>query len=567
MQHGSQRNSSYQGPRSRRGTQKKRQNHRKVIQIGAGILAGVIILGAAVVLVFSGTKKQTDETQTVESTLDELLPDVPMTINGISVEGMELEEAVSAVTAQYSWKLSVSNADQTEELSNLIEERARTYLSGLCDQTKGGEYTVDLLDVKDLASQAVEDLAAKWDTKPVNSTLDHFDNQTGKFVFTKGTAGKAVDQDALVSAIVQAVQSDDLDQTITATMTETAPEDDATVQSQYKVLATFTTNTTANAKRNTNVKLAAQALNGTIVASGHEFSFNKAVGQRTAEKGYQSAAAYNSGEVVQEIGGGVCQISSTLYRVAFQAAMEISYRRSHTFEPNYVTPGQDATISWDMPDFRFINTSKGAIGIRASYADQKATVSIYGIPVLEDGVTWDLYSEKVEDTAIPDPIYIEDATLAPGTQKVKSSGSAGSTWVTYKVVYKDGKEVERVKDHEKTYKGHAPVILRNSGTTQLKPNETTTATTAATTGAVDGLDDDAAKSTTQQTHAQTQAQTKEPTTAASTTAHTQAAEKAETTPQETTVAATQKETTTVQEQTVPAAPAESETVPENVQED
>lgn len=77
--------------------------------------------------------------------------------------------------------------------------------------------------------------------------------------------------------------------------------------------------------------------------------------------------------------------------------MEVTFRRSHTFEPNYVTPGQDAAISWEQPDFRFVNTSDKPIGILASYADRKATVSIFGVPVLEDGVVWDLASEKVEE--------------------------------------------------------------------------------------------------------------------------------------------------------------------------
>ena len=163
-------------------------------------------------------------------------------------------------------------------------------------------------------------------------------------------------------------------------------------------------------------------MNGTIVQPGEEFSFNKVVGQRTAEKGYQAAAAYSSGEVVQEIGGGVCQISSTMYRVVFKAGMEITYRRSHTFEPNYVTPGQDAAISWEQPDFKFYtNRSKGPICIRASYADQKATVSIYGIPVLEDGITWDLYSEKTGEVDPPEPTYIERSD--PGARHRKGAKS------------------------------------------------------------------------------------------------------------------------------------------------
>ena len=214
------------------------------------------------------------------------------------------------------------------------------------------------------------------------------------------------------------------------------------------------------------------------------------VGQRTEEKGYQAAAAYSSGEVVQEIGGGVCQISSTLYRVVFQSGMEITYRRSHTFEPNYVTPGQDAAISWEQPDFKFINRSEGPICIRASYADQKATVSIYGIPVLEEGITWDLYSEKTGEVDPPEPTYVEDQTLDPGTEKIEKAGTNGTTWVTYKVVYKDGKEIERVKDHEKTYKGHAAVIRRNTSDKKLSPEETESASETTVAQTVDGMPDD-----------------------------------------------------------------------------
>lgn len=242
---------------------------------------------------------------------------------------------------------------------------------------------------------------------------------------------------------------------------------------QYKTIAAFTTETTSNQKRNTNVRLAAEALNGTIVQPGEEFSFNQAVGQRTAEKGYQEAAAYSSGAVVQEIGGGVCQISSTLYRAAFNAGMEITFRRSHTFEPNYVTPGQDAAISWEQPDFRFVNTSSAPIGIRASYADRKATVSIYGLPVLEEGVSWDLYSEKVEELPPPEPEYAEDPSLEPGTEKVVKAAVPGSRWDTYKVISKDGEERERILDHSKTYKGHAAVIHRNTASSETSKAEQT----------------------------------------------------------------------------------------------
>ena len=274
---------------------------------------------------------------------------------------------------------------------------------------------------------------------------------------------------------------------IQATGNAVAPEiTAASAKEKYKTISTFTTTTTSNKNRNTNIKLAAEAINGTVIKPGAEFSFNGTVGQRTEAKGYKGAAAYNNGEVVQEIGGGVCQVSTTLYNAVFRAGLEITYRRSHTFEPNYVTPGQDATVSWDQPDFKFRNNSSTAIGLKASYADQKVTISVYGIPILEDGVKWDLESKKVEELDPPAPTYEEDQTLQPGVEVTKSAGTKGSRWETYKVVYKDGVEVSRERDHKTTYKGHAPVIRRNTTGVVLNPEETTTSTeTQAPT--IDGM--------------------------------------------------------------------------------
>ena len=303
-------------------------------------------------------------------------------------------------------------------------------------------------------------------------------------MFREGCAGSRIDRDQLANDILAAIHENRMDAVVEVQSHKEAPSISCDeVKASYKTLVTFTTETTDNDKRNTNVRLAAEALNGTIVQPGEEFSFNSVVGQRTAEKGYQEAAAYNSGAVVQELGGGVCQISSTLYRVVFQSGMEVTFRRSHTFEPNYVTPGQDAAISWEQPDFRFVNTSDKPIGILASYADRKATVSIFGVPVLEDGVVWDLASEKVEEIDPPEPEYVEDPTLAPGTENTIKAATKGSRWDTYKVVYKDGQEVERTLDHSKTYLGHSAVIHRNtssaSGTTTS--GTTTSDTTASST--------------------------------------------------------------------------------------
>lgn len=482
------------GTRNVRWRKKRSQWYKnRAVLIGASAVLAVGVLAAAVRVVTHsvGSRSANAAGAPLKETMAEL-PAEATTVNGISLDGLDFEQAVKKITAAYPWKLQVKCGDKTYEISNLVEARTRQLLEGICLNKKGGTYTFDFTemneDMKALIADALKEIAEKTDVAVENNSLDHFDDQTGQFVFSDGTPGKKLNQEELQKAVQEAMQAGEYEKMLTGTVETVYPDGQEATKKQYKTLASFTTETTANPKRNTNVKLAAQALNGTIVRPGQEFSFNKTIGERTAERGYQEAAAYNSGEVVQEIGGGVCQISSTLYRVAFRAGMEITYRRSHTFEPNYVTPGQDATISWDVPDFRFVNTSKRALGIRASYSDRKATVSIYGVSPLEEGVSWDLYSEKTKDFDLPEPQYVEDPTLAPGTQKTVSAGTQGSTWVTYKIVYKDGKEVERIKDHEKTYKGHTPVIHRNTGTKKVTTGETK-AVTKPTAAAVDGMPD------------------------------------------------------------------------------
>ena len=485
--------SSYHGPRGRRDKDhiSKRLHFdydrpkRKPIKGGwipfAAAGAVVVLLGISAVVLHSRSVSEPEgAAKATASQASETSP-VLLTVNGISLEGLSKDEAVSRISKSLSWNMTAAYEDDSKELPNWLTSKEEETVSGDLTLT-AAELPTDAL--KNSISQELEELAKEWDVPSKISTLDHYDNQKGQFVFREGCAGSRIDRDQLANDILAAIHENRMDAVVEVQSHKEAPSISCDeVKASYKTLVTFTTETTDNDKRNTNVRLAAEALNGTIVQPGEEFSFNSVVGQRTAEKGYQEAAAYNSGAVVQELGGGVCQISSTLYRVVFQSGMEVTFRRSHTFEPNYVTPGQDAAISWEQPDFRFVNTSDNPIGILASYADRKATVSIFGVPVLEDGVVWDLASEKVEEIDPPEPEYVEDPTLAPGTENTIKAATKGSRWDTYKVVYKDGQEVERTLDHSKTYLGHSAVIHRNtssaSGTTTS--GTTTSDTTASST--------------------------------------------------------------------------------------
>lgn len=480
---------SYSTRRSSGYHRKKGPNY-KIIAI-AGVVLIVFITGISLALKGKGSNTDIAGTETVIESESETEMQKEVQVDGISITGMSKSEAKAAILKEFPWSMTVEYDSDQYKVTDLMAEKVDALLDEIYKDGSDPQesYTLDTSGLDEKVKAEAAACGAKWDKKAKNGSIDKFDAASGKFVFAGEENGFAIDQDKLAADISQALKDKKFDAKITATGSDVAPEiSAASAKEKYKTISSFTTNTTANQNRNTNVRLAAEAINGTVIKPGQEFSFNGTVGQRTEAKGYKGAAAYNNGEVVQEIGGGVCQVSTTLYNAVFKAGLKISSRRSHTFEPSYVTPGRDATVSWDQPDFKFINNSSTAIGLRASYADQKVTVSVYGIPILEDGITWDLDSKKVEDLGTPNPTYEEDQTLRPGEEVIKSKGSAGSRWETYKVVYKNGKEISRELDHKTTYKGHTPVVRRNSTGVVLNPSETTTqATTVPST--VDGMPD------------------------------------------------------------------------------
>lgn len=451
--------SSYRSPRRRR-----RDPNYGVIAI-VGVILMIVIVSVVYGMQSSGRHKpiqQETETETVTEVPETEL-EKEVSVDGISITGMSREEARQTLIDHYPWAMKAQYQDDTYEITNLMTVK----IDGLLDEIYSSEpkniYTLDASGLDTAVDQEIESMKARWNKAAKNGSISSYDASSDSFTFAGEQTGIAINEEQLKSDIQSALSAKQFDKVITVSASEVQPEySTAAAKQKYKTIGTYTTNTTSNSKRNTNIRLAAAALNGTIVGPGQEVSFNDTVGQRTEAKGYQGAAAYNNGEVVQEIGGGVCQVSTTLYNAALKAGMKISMRRSHTFEPSYVTPGMDATVSWGGPDFRFINTSSSAIGIKASYSNQTVTVSIYGVPVLEDGVTYSLEATKTETFDLPEPQYEEDQTLQPGQEVVKSKGTQGSRWQVKLVVKKDGQVISSEVDHTATYKGHNPVIRRNT---------------------------------------------------------------------------------------------------------
>lgn len=203
------------------------------------------------------------------------------------------------------------------------------------------------------------------------------------------------------------------------------------------VLGTYTTLYDAsNENRDNNVNLASEKINGTIIYPGETFSYNQIVGKRTIEAGYKEAGAYAGGKVVQEIGGGICQLSSTLYNAVLYANLEVVERYNHYFETSYVDPGRDATVSWGSLDFQFKNNRDYAIKIEAKARNGVCEITIKGIK--QDNDYEVVIQPQVTSIIKKTERYENDSSLEEGVTEVEQEGHDGCTSETHKILMQNG---------------------------------------------------------------------------------------------------------------------------------
>ena len=213
---------------------------------------------------------------------------------------------------------------------------------------------------------------------------------------------------------------------------------------------------------------------------GETFSYNKTLGKRTAETGYKDAAGYAGGKVVQMIGGGICQISSTLYDAVVYANLEIVERHNHAFLTSYLGAGKDATVVYGNLDFRFKNTRNYPVKIESYMQSGIVTVNIYGIKEENE------YEIEISTTILSyipyEVIYENDSSLASGTEKVTQGGQKGCKSITYKILKQNGNEISRSVLSTDTYSAMNKYITRGTKKTgQTQPSVPTVAPSEPTT--------------------------------------------------------------------------------------
>ena len=212
--------------------------------------------------------------------------------------------------------------------------------------------------------------------------------------------------------------------------------------------------------RSTNLEIACKKIDEKIVLPGETFSYNKTLGARTTKAGYKTAKVYENGAVVDGIGGGICQISSTLYNAVLKANMQIVERRNHQFITSYVPEGRDATVAYGVTDFKFKNTRKYAIKIKATASNGVATMSIYGI---KENPEYNITFETKTISTIPvTEKYIEDNTIAEGTEEIKQKGANGCVTETYIIKSLNGQVVSKDLLSKDTYSAMQRIILKGT---------------------------------------------------------------------------------------------------------
>jgi vancomycin resistance protein YoaR len=243
------------------------------------------------------------------------------------------------------------------------------------------------------------------------------------------------------------------------------------------LVGSYETSFTGTANRIHNVQLVAKLLDNELIAPGATFSFNKTTGERSAERGFLIAPQIENGELVDALGGGVCQVSTTVFNAAFEAGLDITDRTNHALYISHYPLGRDATVSWPSPDLKFRNDTGHWLLLRTFSSTSTLLVGLYGTPQHRKVVS---ETAPLEITGKPPVKKVPDPTLLVGKKIVEDPGQPSSTTHVIRRVYSaDGKLM-----YENTWYSNyraSPKVVRVGTKKKKKPKTTTTETTGTKT--------------------------------------------------------------------------------------
>ena len=438
----------------------------------AKLLIVLAILVVAIGAVFAGVYFK------VKGDVEALGDDVVysgITVEGIDVAGMTEEEVKASLDAKFAEHqagkvvftrgetqtestlgeigLKMANADEAiaeaisygKEGSYFARNRA---IKALAEEPVNIDVTFDLDEAA--AETMMTTLAEELKSEAKDASIKR---EGGQFVITDGTEGVKVDVPASVTLLADYFNEAweyTGDETFEVVAAVAQPEVTREMLSKIQnKLGSFTTSFTAGNNRAKNISVAAGNINGTVLMPGEEMSASTSMGARTAANGYREAGAYLNGEVVDSLGGGVCQVSTTLYGAVLRAELEVTERHGHSMIVNYVKAAEDAAISDGYKDLKFKNNTNAPIYIEGYTSGGSITFNIYGEEYRASDRKVEYVSKTLSSTPATNKFEV-NAGAALGVSK-KSSGHDGKKAELWKVVYENGKEVSRTKVNSTSY--------------------------------------------------------------------------------------------------------------------
>ncbi len=331
------------------------------------------------------------------------------------------------------------------------------------------EYDLTFEYDEDKLAVLVEEKALAHDQEAVDATMTR---SGGNFKITSDESGIAVDADATLEAVKEALGEDwdgsSVTVEIAAQITEAAYTM-ADFELSEDLLGSYSTSlSSSTSDRKSNIANAAGFIDGTVLYPGDTFSYLDHIGPVTESNGYKEAHGYSNGEVIDTVGGGICQGSTTLYNAVLRAELEVVSRRNHSMTVSYVPLAADAAVSWSSGmDFKFRNNTDYPIYIEAYSDGSYVYMNIYGRETRPENRTIKFKSVTEETIEPGDDIITEDSTKETGYREVTQSAYTGYVASLYKEVYIDGKLTDTVLINKSTYRAtprHVTVGTKSSGT-------------------------------------------------------------------------------------------------------
>lgn len=402
-----------------------------------------------------------------------------VTVEGVAIGGKTMSEAEAMLkeliaSKALSGKLPLTLNDQTyyfdlstvpvtTNLADVLAQAFQLARSGNVEdvlteaeniRTNGKAFTLTLqYDFSSISAQ-VAALASEIDQPASSATFDKIDKDAHTVTIAQGTSGIAVDQQALVQSITTALMGGDYTTPIAIPL-QASPSISPDAQVTFLSTSAETSFSGSSSNRIYNIQKGADLINGYVLKPGETFSTNGVLGTRTLANGWKMANAYVSGTTEEQAGGGVCQLSSTLYNAVVKADLEIVSRRNHSMPVSYMRKGLDATINsvGNIIDFKFKNNTDSDVVIFAWTSGKTLHFKLYRCEFATD--EYDeirLTSEKI-DTIYPSGEMVEelDPTLPVGSEEIVVERKNGERWQSYKNYYKDGKLVKTEKLAVSTY--------------------------------------------------------------------------------------------------------------------